>query len=223
MYGSYRISTPNGSESGIPTGRARADEATALDAQYDLPIKQRRALTLGGFPTEQAAEELEAVAKTTFKQIGDEWEGLLAEIKAPYKLGTLVKIALIHSRAMWRVLTLMKGKKFVYTEEGVEIKLWHGIDRSPEERSFSKKLNRAAELTRELLYSAGDIAHGTDIKESVVVDSAKGIVYTKFPTKRVQRIYCRAQDNEIQLHEPYVPANVYGFTPKVYLDEINSL
>ena len=61
------------------------------------------------------------------------------------------------------------------------------------------------------------------IKESVVVDTAKGIVYTKLPTKRVQRIYCRTQDNEIQLHEPYIPGNVYGFTPEVFLDEINSL
>ena len=189
----------------------KADEQTDIDDQYSLPMVKRRVLAIGGYPEEMVKEELEASFRVVFvSALVEESLGLAEEIRAPYKLGSLLKLVCHSSRSMWKVLTSMKGRKFLVQQEGGEVRLWHGIDRSPEERMFGKRISRASTLIKEFLISALPDSSAEEIGKMVQSDAEKGAVWTKVPGKHVQRVFTRASSTELQVHEPYVQDNVAG-------------
>ena len=114
------------------------------------------------------------------------------------------------------MLTSMKGRKFLIQREGEEVRLWHGIDRSPEERMFGKCISRASTLIKEFLITALPDSSAEEIGKMVQSDAEKGAAWTKVPGKHVQRVFTRASNTELQVHEPYVQDNVAGFVPSVY-------
>ena len=64
-----------------------------------------RVLAVGGYPEESVKEALEAAFKMIFiSALGDEGVGLVEEIRAPYKLGSLLKLVCHNSRSMWEVV-----------------------------------------------------------------------------------------------------------------------
>ena len=204
--------------------KVKADEKTDIDDQYSLPVVRRRVLAIGGYPEEMVKEELEAAFKVTFiSALGEDALGLVEEIRAPYKLGSLLKLVCHNTRRMWKVLTSMKGRKFIVQREGAEVRLWHGIDRSPEERLFGKRVARASTLIKEYLISTLKDSTDEDIGKMVHSDAEKGAVWTKVPGKHVQRVFTRASCTELQVHDPYLQDNVAGFVPSVYFDELNTL
>ena len=85
---------------------------------------KRRVLAIGGYPDEIVTEQLEASFKVVFvSALGEESLGLVEEIRAPYKLGSLLKLVCHNSRSLWNVLTSMKGRKFLVQQEGGEVRL----------------------------------------------------------------------------------------------------
>ena len=140
----------------------RADEKTDIDEQYSLPMAKLRVLAVGGFPEEMDKDQLEETFKVMYQaQMGADSLALVEEFKAPYKLGNLLTLILQISKAVWKVLTSMTGKKFVMQRNGQEVRLWHGIDRSPEERAFGRRISRAATLIKEHLTSS--LTEATDV------------------------------------------------------------
>ena len=177
-----------------------------------------------GYTKEIVKEALEAEFKVTFiSALGEDSLELVEEIRAPFKIDSLLKLVCHNSRSMWKVLTSMKGRKFLCQPEGEEVRLWHGIDNSTEERLLCKRVARTSSLIKEFLITAFPNSSEKAVGDMVHSDAEKGAVWTKVPGKHVQRIFTRASQTQLQVHKPYLRDNVAGFDPSLYLDELNSL
>ena len=190
--------------------------ALLVERQYELPITKCRVVAVGGFHAEMAPEQLKEVMERAYTQAGDSAMDWLQEVEAPYKLGTMIKLIMKNSKAMWSLLKTMTGKKFQYAQGGKTTQLWHGIDKSPSERLVSKKLGRAAQAVRTYLAT-----HGIEDKYVVRIDSTKGMVFTCVPSRRVRRVFTLASDEDLQVESNYIPDDVLGFPAEQFLDEIN--
>ena len=135
---------------------------------------------------------------------------------SPIQAGSMIKLIMKNSKAMWSLLKAMKGKKFQYTHGTETITLWHGIDKTPSERQVSRKLSRAAEASRKYL-----VTRGIDDSDVVRIDSTKGVVFTCVPNKRVRRVFTLASSEDLQVESNFVSDDVLDFPAEQYLDELN--
>ncbi len=76
----------------------------------------------------------------------------------------------------------MRGKKFEYVHEGETHRLWHGIDKSPDERLFSRRLTGAGQEVIKYLKTQGI----QDAEKHVTPDHGKECVFSKLPKSACQ-------------------------------------
>ncbi len=115
---------------------------------------------------------------------------------APGPFASVGKIKFASSEAMWRFLRAHKGYRYSLAVDAVDRPLWHGIDKTDEERQTSKRTSRAVQALKGDLVTKGiftsDAAQDT-INKHITADYDTGLVRYKLlengQVKSIHRIY----------------------------------
>ena len=140
--GSRVPSSGGGSSAGAasrPESVIEEDMTALLQKQYDMPIKKRRIICVGGFPHDPDAK----LVRTKLDEIKGESVGALYSM-VPGRYVSKGKILFSSNASAWALMKRMKNKKFSCDVNGQMVTLWHGFDNSPEEQLQTRRSRRSS-------------------------------------------------------------------------------
>ena len=102
-----------------------------LVEQFRLPIKRRHLVVLGGFP--RNTERTVILAKL------NEYTDSVQLAICPGDYNSKGKMLFSSNAAAWKLLKVMKGRKFSTVIGGEQVTLWHGFDKSTKEQTLARR------------------------------------------------------------------------------------